>query len=117
MKSGENLSEDTYELKLDPQREGIDTSDKSLDPKPTDGSNSNDSQKLQNKKIKLSSEDKIIGNLERNEDRRENAPPSSTSTTSSHGEVGILNYADKRPQHPDAQNEAVRSIFLQIFFI
>lgn len=97
-----------YVLKLDPQGEGIDTSDNSLDPKPTDGSISTDPQKLQNKKIKLSSEDRKIVNRESNEDRRENAPPSSTTMARSLGEVGSLNYADKKPQHPDAQNEAVR---------
>ncbi|MCI82454.1 DNA polymerase lambda-like, partial [Trifolium medium] len=36
LKSGEKLSEDLYVLKFDPQGEGINEPDKSLDPKPTD---------------------------------------------------------------------------------
>jgi hypothetical protein len=103
---------------LDSQGEGINEPDKSLDPEPSDGSISSEPRKLQNKKIKSSSEDtNIVVNLETNEDRRENAPPSSTSTTSSHGEIESLNYADSRTQHLDAENEAVRSTSLQLMII
>ncbi|CAJ2647664.1 unnamed protein product [Trifolium pratense] len=106
LKSGEKLSEDLYVLKLDSQGEGINEPEKFLDPKPTDRSISCEPHQLQNKKIKSSSEDTEIVNLGSNEDRRENGPLSSTSTASSPGEVESLNYADKRPQHLDAENEA-----------
>lgn len=113
MKSGEKLSENLYVLKLDPQDESINEPDKSLDPEPTDANVSSEPQKLNNKKIKSSSDDTKIVNLETNENRRENAPLSSTSMASRDGEVENLNYADRRPQHRDAENEAVRSISLQ----
>ncbi|CAK8571777.1 unnamed protein product [Lathyrus sativus] len=106
LKSGEKLSEDLYVLNLDPQGEGINELDKSLDPKAIDGSISSEPQKLQNKKIKASSEDTEIVNLESNKDRKENTPLSSTSTTNSHGENESLNYADRKPQHLDAETEA-----------
>ncbi|KAI5437174.1 DNA polymerase lambda isoform X2 [Lathyrus oleraceus] len=106
LKLGEKLSEDLYVLNLDPQGEGINELDKSLDPKSTDGSISSEPQKLQNKKIKSSSKDTEIVNLDSNKDRKENAPLSSTSTTSSHSEIENLNNADRRPQHLDAENEA-----------
>jgi DNA polymerase lambda len=115
LKSGEKLSEDLYLLKLDPQGEGINEPDDSLDPKPTDRSMSCEPHQLQNKKIKSSSEDTEIVNLGSNEDRRENEPLSSTSTANSHGEVESLSYTDRRPQHLDAENEAVRyNISLQL---
>lgn len=118
MKSGEKLSEDMYALKLDPQGEGIEAPDKPVDPEPTNASISSDPQQLQNKKIKLSSEDTKIVNLEKsNEDRRENAPLSSTSTASSPGEVDSLNCANRGPEHLDAENEAVRSICLPLKII
>ncbi|GAU45360.1 hypothetical protein TSUD_239090 [Trifolium subterraneum] len=106
LKSGEKLSEDLYVLKLDPQGEGINEPDKSLDPKPTDRSISCEPHQLQNKKIKSSSGDTEIVSLGSNEDRRENGPLSSASTASSPGEVESLNNADRRPQHLDAENEA-----------
>jgi DNA polymerase lambda len=115
LKSGEKLSEDLYLLKLDPQGEGINEPDDSLDPKPTDRSISCEPHQLQNKNIKSSSEDTEIVNLGSNEDRRENEPLSSTSTANSHGEVESLSYTDRRPQHLDAENEAVRyNISLQL---
>lgn len=117
MKLGEKLSEDLYVLNLDPQGEGINELDKSLDPKSTDGSISSEPQKLQNKKIKSSSKDTEIVNLDSNKDRKENAPLSSTSTTSSHSEIENLNNADRRPQHLDAENEAVRSTSIQLMTI
>ncbi|KAJ1389903.1 DNA-directed DNA-polymerase X [Sesbania bispinosa] len=107
LKSGEKLSEDTYVLKLDSQ--GEDIPDKSLVPEPTNESISSDPQKLQNKKIKPSSEDMEIVNLESSQDRRENAPLSSTSMASSPGEVDSLSYANTRQQHLDAENEASSS--------
>ncbi|KAI5437175.1 hypothetical protein KIW84_023335 [Lathyrus oleraceus] len=110
LKLGEKLSEDLYVLNLDPQGEGINELDKSLDPKSTDGSISSEPQKLQNKKIKSSSKDTEIVNLDSNKDRKENAPLSSTSTTSSHSEIENLNNADRRPQHLDAENEAIQEI-------
>ncbi|XP_073221620.1 DNA polymerase lambda isoform X4 [Cicer arietinum] len=106
LKSGEKLSENLYVLKLDPQDESINEPDKSLDPEPTDANVSSELQKLNNKKIKSSSDDTKIVNLETNENRRENAPLSSTSIASTDGEVENLNYADRRPQHRDAENEA-----------
>ncbi|CAI8587675.1 unnamed protein product [Vicia faba] len=99
LKSGEKLSEDLYVLNLDPQGEGI-----------NDGSISSEPQKLQNKKIKSSSEDTEIVNLESNKDKKENAPLSSTSTTNSHSENDSLNSAERRPQHHDAENEAQSSL-------
>jgi hypothetical protein len=74
---------DMYVLKLDPQGEGINKPFKSLDPEPTDGSISSKPRQLQNKKIKSSSKDTKIVNLDTNEDRLENAPLSPTSTSSS----------------------------------
>ncbi|XP_073221618.1 DNA polymerase lambda isoform X2 [Cicer arietinum] len=106
LKSGEKLSENLYVLKLDPQDESINEPDKSLDPEPTDANVSSELQKLNNKKIKSSSDDTKIVNLETNENRRENAPLSSTSIASTDGEVENLNYADRRPQHRDAENES-----------
>ncbi|KEH22317.1 putative DNA-directed DNA polymerase [Medicago truncatula] len=106
LKSGEKESEDLYVLKLDPQGEGINELDTSLDPEPIDGSLSSEPQQLQNKKIKSSSEDAEIVNLKSNEDRRENAPLSLANTASSHGEVEHLNCVDSRPQHLDSENAA-----------
>lgn len=104
-----------YVLKLDPQDEVI--PDKSVDPEPTDRSISSDPQRLQSKKMKSSSEDTQILNLDSNEDRGENAPVPSTSTASSPGEVDSLSYANTRLQHLDAENEAVRSIWLRLKII
>ncbi|KAF7829394.1 DNA polymerase lambda [Senna tora] len=107
LKSGEKLSEDMYILKMDPQVEI--THDKSLDPKPVDGSISSDDKGLQYKRIKTSSEHTGIVNLESAQDRRENTLCSSPSTTSSHDDsIGGLNYANTctRPQTPNAENEA-----------
>ncbi|TKY46267.1 DNA polymerase lambda [Spatholobus suberectus] len=102
LKSGEILSEDMYVLNLDPQGEP----EKSLDPEPTNRSTSSNPQQLHNKKIKLSTEDTKIVNHESDDDESEKALFSSTSTTSSHGEVGSLSYGNTRPQHHDAENEA-----------
>lgn len=116
MKAGEKLSEDIYVLKLD--SEDGDTPDKSLGPKPDNGSISSDYKGVQNKKIKSSSEDTGIVNLESTEDRRGNALCSSPSTTSSHDDsIDSLNYANTytRPQNPNAENEAVRSLQLKYF--
>lgn len=108
LKSGEKQSEDMYILKVDPPDDN--TPDKSLGPKPVEGSISGDDKGFQNKKIKSSAEDAAIVNLENSEDRRENALCSSPSTASSHdNSIGGLNYANTRPQTPDAENEAVRS--------
>ncbi|XP_057448411.1 DNA polymerase lambda isoform X2 [Lotus japonicus] len=104
LKSGEKLPEDMYVLKLDTQDQVI--PDKSVDPEPTDRSISSDPQRLQSKKMKSSSEDTQILNLDSNEDRGENAPVPSTSTASSPGEVDSLSYANTRLQHLDAENEA-----------
>ncbi|XP_061376565.1 DNA polymerase lambda [Gastrolobium bilobum] len=104
LKSGEKLSEDMYVLNLDPLDE--DVPDKSVDPEQTNGNISSDPQQLQNKNIKSPSEDTNIVNLGNIEDRRENELFSSTSTTSSQGEVDSLSYANTRPQHLDAANEA-----------
>lgn len=117
MKSGEKLSEDLYVLNLDPQGEGIKEHDKSLDSKSTDGSISSEPQQLQNKKIKASSEDTEIVNLYSNGDKKENASLSSTSTPNSHGENENLNNAERRSQHLDAENEAVRSTSLHLMII
>ncbi|XP_058776913.1 DNA polymerase lambda isoform X2 [Vicia villosa] len=105
LKSGEKLSEDLYVLNLDPQGEGINEHDKSLDSKSTDGSISSEPQQLQNKKIKVSSDDTEVVNLYSNRDKKENAPLSSTSTTNSHGENESLNNTERRSQHLDAENE------------
>ncbi|XP_027361484.1 DNA polymerase lambda isoform X2 [Abrus precatorius] len=106
LKSGEKLSEDMYVINLDLQGEHI--PEKCLDSEPTDPnrSTSSDPQQLHNKKVKLSSEDMKIGNLESDDDRRENALLSSTSTTSSHGEVDSLSYGNSKSQHLGAENEA-----------
>lgn len=117
LKSGEKESEDLYVLKLDPQGEGINELDTSLDPEPIDGSLSSEPQQLQNKKIKSSSEDAESVNLKSNEDRRENAPLSLANTASSYGEVEHLNCVDSRPQHLDSENAAVRSLSLQLKII
>ncbi|CAJ1953329.1 unnamed protein product [Sphenostylis stenocarpa] len=100
LKSGEIHSEDMYVLNLDPQGEP----EKSLDPQPGQ-STSSDPQQLHNKKTKLSPEDTKIVNHESNDQGRENAVFSSTSTTSSHGEDDSLSYGSRRPQHLDAEGE------------
>ena len=106
MKSGEILSEDMYLLKLDSQGEHI--PEKSLDPGLTNQRTSSDLQQLLNKKSKLSTEDtKIVKNESHDDDGKEKAVFSSTSTKSSHGEVDSLSYGNTRQQHLDAENEAV----------
>ena len=54
--------------------------DTSSDSEPIDGSICSEPQQLQNQKIKSSSKDAEIVNLKSNEERRENAPLSSTDT-------------------------------------
>lgn len=124
LKSGELLSEDSYVLKFDPQGEQV--PEKSLDPGPTNQSTSSDSQQLHNKKSKLSTEDTKIINHESDDNGRKRAVFSSTSTISSPGEVDNLSYGNKRPQHLDAESEAVSTkiyvptaehYFVAIFFI
>ncbi|KAK7380721.1 hypothetical protein VNO78_33237 [Psophocarpus tetragonolobus] len=107
LKSGEILSEDMYVLKLDTQGEEC-IPEKSLDPGPTKRSTSSNPQQLLNKKSKLSTEDtKIVSHeSDDDDDGREKAVFSSTSTISSHGEVDSLSYGNTRPQHLDAENEA-----------
>ncbi|RDX97331.1 DNA polymerase lambda [Mucuna pruriens] len=105
LKAGELLSEDRYVLKFDPQGEHI--PEKSVDPGPTNRSTSSDPQQLLKKKSKLSTEDTKIVNHESDDDGREKALFSSTSTASSHGEADSLSYGNTRPQHLDAENEAV----------
>ncbi|KAG5051010.1 DNA polymerase lambda [Glycine soja] len=105
LKSGEILSEDMYLLKLDSQGEHI--PEKSLDPGLTNQRTSSDLQQLLNKKSKLSTEDtKIVKNESHDDDGKEKAVFSSTSTISSHGEVDSLSYGNTRQQHLDAENEA-----------
>ncbi|KAK7309517.1 hypothetical protein RJT34_06315 [Clitoria ternatea] len=103
LKSGEKLSEDMYVLKLDLQGEHM--PDKSSGPELTSPGITSDSSQLQNKKIKSSSEDKVVNPVS-NEGRRETALSSSTSTISSHGEIDSLSCGNIRPQHLDAENEA-----------
>ncbi|XP_028801866.1 DNA polymerase lambda [Neltuma alba] len=105
LKSGEKLSEDMYILKVVPDEENV--PDETLGPKPVNGSSSGDNKGLPNKRMKSSSEDTEIVNLDATEDRRENEVYSSPSTASSHDDsVGCLNYASTRPQSPNAENEA-----------
>nr|XP_025699364.1 DNA polymerase lambda isoform X2 [Arachis hypogaea] len=104
LKSGEKLSEDMYELKLDPQ--SADIPHKPLNPKPTYGNLSSDSQQSPSKKIKLSSEETKVADLKSNENKTENAPLLSTSTTSSPAEVDSFNYANTRRQSLESESEA-----------
>ncbi|MED6217234.1 hypothetical protein PIB30_015796 [Stylosanthes scabra] len=103
LKSGEKLSEDMYELKLDPESEDIPP--KPLNPEPTNQSLSSDAQQSPSKKIKLTSEDTKVADKS-SENKTENAPLSSTSTTSSPAEVDSLNYANRRSQNLESENEA-----------
>nr|XP_025654396.1 DNA polymerase lambda isoform X2 [Arachis hypogaea] len=104
LKSGEKLSEDMYELKLDPQ--SADIPHKPLNSKPTYGNLSSDSQQSPSKKIKLSSEETKVADLKSNENKTENAPLSSTSTTGSPAEVDSFNYANTRHKSLESESEA-----------
>ncbi|KAJ7953677.1 DNA polymerase lambda [Quillaja saponaria] len=105
LKSGEKVSEDMYVLKVDPQ--GGNTPDKSLISKPANRNISSDDEPLHCKKMRSSSEDSKIKDLEIGKDKKDKALYSSPSSASSDDQsINTWIHAQSNPKSSDTENEA-----------
>lgn len=107
LRLGEKVSEDSYNLKVDP--EGDNVPDKSLIPKEANGNTSSYEELLHSKKIRPSPHDSKSINAESDEDSKHNALYEAQSSPGGSGDSSpILSAGKSSPGTIDAFNKDVR---------